>query len=331
MKFNYSTRLNPSEKAEGTNRVTLVAPNIGLMVINKKKTFFNIVTDDLPFTEAIKRAYVAVLNDTEMEYFNIGSKPSSHFIISDVEILHINYMMFLISMRRAQARHTWFKTLPHYFTSYVREDILSSLSIHKLKLTTLRILNNGWSPASHSSNIRAAYKEAGFSEETALLYMLFWRSGEALKMIKELVTSGEPFLLDLDSLVEETNLVIQESNMESLATHYAAKKLTFIANSNRYDISDFSAELLNRARLSYIHCRPFLGRQHSLNYARATISTYVLRIINHFTDESRARLFNHQDGGYDNRCVALDDSYSTGFREDDLIAMIDMKREMVGH
>jgi hypothetical protein len=42
-------------------------------------------------------------------------------------------------------------------------------------------------------------------------------------------------------------------------------------------------------------------------------------------------LFNHQDGGYDNRCVALDDSYSTGFREDDLIAMIDMKREMVGH
>lgn len=331
MKFNYSTRLNPSEKSDEHNRVTLVAPNIGLLVIDKKKTFFNILTDELPFTEAIKRAYVAVLNDTEVEYFNIGTKPSQHFVISDVEILHINYTMFLISMRRAQARHTWFKTLPHYFTSYVREDILSSLSIHKMKLTTLRILNNGWSPTTHNSEIRAAYKEAGFPEETAMLYMLFWRSGEALRMIQELLKSGEPFLLDLDSLIEETNLVIQESNMASLATHYAVKKLTFVADSNRYDTSDFSAELLNRARLSYIHCRPFLGRQHSLNYARATISTYYLRILHHFTDPSRSRLLSMQDGGYDNRCVVLDDSYSTGFREDDLIAMIDMKREMIGH
>lgn len=331
MKFAYSTRLNPSEKTD--NRVTLVAPNVALLVMNGQRTFFNIVTEDLPFTAAIRRAYKDVCDNTEAEYFNIGTRPETPFTISDVEILHINYTMFLIAMRRAQARHTWFKTLPHYFTSYVREDILSSTYIHKLKLLNLQILNRGWSPSKNRHDIQQLYVDHGFSAETMQLFFLFWHSGEALKMLNMLLENKEPFLLDVDYLLEETNLVVAESNLISLAQFYAAKKLEFVASSNRYQTQDFASELLNRARISYLNCRPFLGRQHALNYARSTISTYYLRIIQHFTEESRARLINTHDGGMTNRFVSLDstehDMSSGNGIEDALIAMIDLKSEML--
>lgn len=330
MKFHYSTRLNPSERTN--NRVSLVSHNVALVVVDGKRSFFNINISELPFTTAINRAHVAVCEQTEIEYFNIGTRPEEPFKLEPSDILHINYIMFLTAMRRAQARHTWFKSVPQYFTSYVREDILASPYIHRLKLVTLQALYEGWSPRRHMGRIRNLYKVNGFPEETAMLYTLFWISGEAQRTIESLLTVKEPFVLDFDALIEESNIIVAESNLASLAKYIAMKKLTFIANSNRFSVDDFAADILNRARQAYLMCRPFLARTHSLNYARATVSTYPLRIIQHFQSSTRARLLNNHEGGYDNRFVSLDENAhdETISSEDQIIELIDMKKEMLG-
>lgn len=335
MKFNYSTKLNPSEKTS-INRVSLVASGLMLSIIDGKRTFFNVDTDTLPFTEAIRKAYAVVANGSELEYFNIGKKPTAAFTLEEPDLLHINYTMFLYAMHGAAARHVWnSRTQPKYFTSYVREDIMSSLYIQRLKVTTLQALLNDWTPQANMRQIIELYKQQGFPAGTATMYMLYWNSGEALKTLQLLLKTGEPFILDFESLLEEANLVVAESNLESLAKYKAHRKLMFLAASNRYEPNDFAAELLNRSRQGYIHCRPFLTRQHSLNYARQIINTYFMRIIEHYQHPDRARLLSDGQGQYDNRCVSYNPEVYAHLSSDDnvedrWIAAIDERRELLG-
>lgn len=330
MKFNYSTKLNPSEKTG--NRLSLINDGIMLVTIDGQRTFWNIDVNKLPFTEHIRKAFDAVSRDEELEYFNIGSKPTEAFELDNCDILHINYMMFLFAMRRAQARHVWNKTQPNYFTSYVREDIMSSMYIQRLKIATIRAMTNGWSPRVHMDKIVELYRSEGFPAHTARLYALYWDCGEALQTIKGLSETNEPFVLDFDALLEEADIVVTESNLESLSSFQAFRRLSFIASSNRYEPRDFAAELWSRARMSYIHCRPFLSRQHSINYARAVISSYALRMIQHFQSPDRSRMLTNEDGSHDNRFASLDESYTAeGNVEDILIADIDRRRELYGN
>lgn len=329
MKFQYSTRLNPRLKND--NRISLISENTMLAKINGKRTYFNIDVNTLPFTEAVRKAYKAVSEESELEYFDIGDRPEMDFELDASDLLHINYMMFLYVMRRAQARHVWNKSQPNYFTSYVREDIMSSMFIHRLKLVTLQALTNGWSPRTHAREIVELYRKEGFPEGTYRLYLLYWDSGEACQTVKGLCDTNEPFVLDFEALLEEADLIITESNLESLANHQAGRRLRFLADSNRYQPSDFAAELLSRSRVAYIHCRPFLSRQHSINYARAVISTYALRMVQHYQSPERARMLTSPEGVHSNRFEAIDESYAAdGNVEDQLIALIDDRRELTG-
>lgn len=334
MKFNYATKLNPTAENKNGNRVSLIGDQLMLVTINGRRTFVSIDVAQLPFTDHIRKAYEAVITDSELEYFNIGKKPTEQFELTDVDLLHINYMMFLFVMRRAAARHVWNKTQPNYFTSYVREDIMSSMYIHRLKMVTLQAVTQGWSPRSHMAQITELYIAAGFPAHTARLYMLYWNSGEALQTVQGLNSVNEPFVLDFDALLDEADITIMESNIQSLASYEAHRRLGFVASSNRYDPSDFATELLNRSRLVYVQCRPFLTRQHSINYARSVISSYALRMLQHYQSPDRARMLTNPDGSFDNRFASLDSNElmltSDGSIEDQLIEAIDYRREQNG-
>lgn len=330
-KFSYSTKLNPSVKTD--NRVSLIGNDLMLAVVEGKRYFFNIDVEQLPFTPAIRKAHQAVLSNTEQEYFNIGTRPEQPFDLQHPDLLHINYIMFLISLRQAHARHTWFTRLPQYFTSYVREDIMSGTFIHRLKLVTLQALHNGFSPRKNMRQIKQLYRANGIPKETAMLYLLYWISGEAQRTIETLLNVQEPFILDCDSLIEEANIIISESNLESLASYEANTTLPFLARANRYSVKDFTQDLVSRSRQVYLHCRPFLSRQHSINYARSVVSTYSLRMIHHYQDPVRSRLLTDENGVHDNRIVTFDekmDYLTMNSSEDEVLAHIDSKIDMMG-
>lgn len=324
-KFRYATRLNPFGK--NNNRIALLAPDLVLLVVENQRSFLTIHVRQLPFSSFILRAQQEVNDSREHTYYNIGSRPEELVQVTDGDLLHINYTLFLLALRRANVRHTWHQGLSNYFTSYVREEVMSSTYVHQLKLVTLSILHRGWSPRTHMKAIADEYERSGFARATASLYALLWISGEAKCVVQDLMKTNEPYVLDLEALLEETDTVVVESNLSSLAKHYAYKKLTFIANSQRFSPDDFSSELLNRSRQAYLHCRPFLGRQHATNYARATISTYTLRILQHFIEDENSRLLETEDGGYDNRFSLLDESHSDGTTEDGIIERIDFLRD----
>lgn len=328
-KLHYATRLSPL--SANKNRVFLLRKDTGMSVIDGHRSYFNIDIERLPFTAAIRKAHAVVNDGSEFDYFNIGRRPDEVFALSDSDILHLNYTLFLFAMRRAMSRHLWSRSLPNYFASYVREDVMSGTYVHKLKMVTLRLLLQEVNPRLELGRVIAEYKAEGFPYECARLYQLYWNSGEGLHTVKQLAELREPFVLEFGALMDEANSVVEETNLRSLAQYQASRRLSFIADSNRYDTDDLAAELVTRSRVVYTHCRPFLSQMHSTNYARAMISTYALRMLKHYQSEERSRMLTLPDGSNTNRFVAIDDSHTPHREvENELIAQIDARRDRDG-
>jgi hypothetical protein len=327
-KFGYSTLLRP--KHNDRDRISLVGETYVLLKIGNDSYNLNIEVDKLPFTQEILAAHKDVINGTGTNFFDIGecTEIKRDFSLEPSDILHLNYMLLLYSLRQATARHVWRQTMPNYFASYVREYVFASLTPHKLKMACLDASLKVGSPLKNINKIAGIFENYGFDRETSKLYCIAWLSGimlDALNMIKE---SDSPFIVSVDALVDETNSVIESSNLQSLASHAANKKLLFIANSQRMDVSDLAQDLLERARSSFMLSRPFCGILHATNYARATVSTYTIRMITHFTKDSNSRLIGTVEGGHDNIFTVINDSHAAPFSEDDFLTGIDVRRAL---
>lgn len=94
-------------------------------------------------------------------------------------------------------------------------------------------------------------------------------------------------------------------NLRKQAVKQANHKLRFIARSNNIEIDDLAQDLLVRAMSWYYVARPFKTRLHSVNYARAAISSGVQEIIEVWTKEDVARLRETRTG-WESVVVSLD-------------------------
>lgn len=327
-KFGYSTLLRPKHNA--IDRLSLIGDTVALITLGTSSYSINIDVNDLPFTSDIRVAYKDIQNENNKTYFDIGecSTLSRKFSLDGSDIFHLNYMLLLYSLRQATARHVWRQTMPNYFASYVRENVFTSLTPHKLKMACLDAALQVSSPLKNIRRVADIFEKYGFSRETAKLYVIAWLSGimvDALAMIKE---SGSPFMVSMESFVDEANSIIEDTNLRSLASYAANKKLLFIANSHRMDVADLAQDLIERARSSYMLSRPFCGILHATNYARATISTYTIRMIQHYTKADNSRLIPAAEGGHNNIFTALDPSHAQPFSEDSYLEYIDVRRAL---
>lgn len=327
MKFPFSTRLNPGDK-NSTNRIVMIGENTVKTVIGNRHLFINVNVRDMPFTNMVDVAWEELNNNSERTYYDIGSRPEDFgYLPSSAEYLHLNYTMLLILMRRGSARNLWFKTIPQYYASYIREEILNTNYAQRLKIEVLKLLLTEINPLNDFKKVGDFFVSRNFPRGTAELYLWYWLSGEAKKSLVDLAKCKDPIILSFEALMEEADIITQDSNLSSLAEFSAGRKLRFISNSNRFDTGDLSADLLGRARQVYIQCRPFLDQLHALNYARANVGSYTIRMINHFTKENISRFVADDHGDLTNRLVAVDEYLSDGFTEDSMLSYLDTLRE----
>lgn len=324
--------LYPSNKSAKA-QATMFSGDQCYAKINGNGYYLTVPVNTLPMTPAIQMAHHDVLSNVEEDYCDIGERYAEPFSITPTDMLHLNYVILCHSMRVAGARNLWRATLPKYFCSFVRERIIRRDELFRVKVTTLKLIVDKINPFASLARVQGYYERDGLSRNYAYLYRLMWMSGAVVGIMQELAKNPERVLLNTDFMLEEANIALVSSNIQELCSYYAHKKLRFITDSQRYESNYLADMLFDRARAVYLLNQPFLNRTHSLNYARATVSSYVVRIITHYSKEENSRLVT-VDGGDNNRFVQLNDNnqdafdFDAGSVEDAILDRIEYLQEM---
>lgn len=254
-----------------------------------------------------------------------------HKNIESQDLTFLVYMMYLFTLRLVfNRRIKKFSKLDKSIVDDSRDKLFNSFDLVRYKIATMKCIVRKYNPNKHLKEINDVFESCDLSREDGVLYCLAYYNGD-IERFKELMdTVEDKFVLSCEALHRETEDPKFYKEIRNAASYWASKKLSFVANGNRYTIEDFRHDLMMRSIQAYYWVRPFYNSLHATNYAKRAIQGQTFCLIDYYTDETRARTRSLGDNGYENTIVQLTEENDAldGYLEDHLIHMIDTKKRL---
>lgn len=253
--------------------------------------------------------------------------------ISNTEAFTLIYLSYLYILRIVNTKTIRrLTTAPRDVITDTKDRIFMSDNILKYKIATLRCVIQKLTP-DNSLEIEKHFKECGLTADDAILYHMLYHNYDIETFIDMVNTIEDiKFTLDVDALAKETDDLKIITMFEKTANAQSFRKLKFIADSNRFEISDIRQDLVQRAIQSYYWVRPFYSIPHAINYANRSMLGYTHCIREYYNDESRRRLSEDSGYGHQNTIQDFNETIITTtndyqLNEEAVISFIDFKRK----